>query len=125
MKKIEELASRCPFAENAKSKIITGVSKKEMKKHIKEWNDEFEVIVMIPNKTWFGFYNWCIKSMLWMSKKDLIAVPDSQNNFILLQRLSHLVEASDDLMKNTDYYEKLGQNDLNMVHYRKSLTGAE
>ena len=64
-----------------------------------------------------------MRSMRWMSRCDLTAVPDSKNGFILLQRLSHLVEASDELMENTDYYAKASKSDMRIVSYRKELAG--
>ena len=120
---IEELSQKCPFAKGARTKTIEKASKFDMLREIEEWDDSFDVIVIRPKWSWLGYYSWCMRSMRWMSKSDLTAVPDSKNGFILLQRLSHLVEASDELMENTDYYAKASKSDMRIVSYRKELAG--
>tara|TARA_R100000700_G_C3173463_1_gene147986 strand:- start:906 stop:1280 length:375 start_codon:yes stop_codon:yes gene_type:complete len=118
VKKVSELADKCPFAKDSKTKIVRGISKKDMLGLIHNWDGSYDVMVIIPKWSWFGFYNWCIDSMEWMSELDLTAVPDAQNKIILLQKLSELVEASDYLLENTDYYN---ESDLDFVRYRKEL----
>ena len=120
---IEELAERCPYAQGARTKTIERASKSDMLREIEDWDDSFDVVVLRPKWSWFGYHSWCISSMGWMSDSDLTAVPDSKNGFILLQRLSHLVEASDDLMENSDYYAKASKSDMRIVRYRKELAG--
>ena len=123
MGSIEELSERCPYAKGARTKTIERASKSDILREIEEWDDSFDVIVLRPKWSWLGYYSWCMRSMGWMSESDLTAVPDSKNGFILLQRLSHLVEASDELMESTDYYTKASKSDMRIVRYRKELAG--
>tara|TARA_R100000963_G_scaffold30616_1_gene21888 strand:- start:55 stop:435 length:381 start_codon:yes stop_codon:yes gene_type:complete len=118
---IQTLIDRCPYAKGAKTKTIENASKVDMLREVYSWDDSFDVIVFLPKWSWFNYYSWCMRSMRWMSKIDMTVVPDSKNGFILLQRLSHLVEASDELMNTTDYYAKASKSDMRAVMYRKKL----
>ena len=55
------------------------------------------------------------------SKKDLIAIPNGKDKYILIQRLKELVLASDKLEEETDYYKNYSKQQYKHVQRRREL----
>jgi len=123
---IEWMSEGCPFSTSALNKgLIGGPFKATGKTVISKamtWNDEYEVIILKPIFLWKNFYSWCIKKEKFFSEFDLIAIPNEQKQFILLQRLSTLVKAGEELMK-TGYYEKYTEQQMKDYKRRIELNG--
>ena len=121
MSEVLELAGNCPYAEASKHIIIKRATKTVVSTYIEFWDDTFDVVVFKPSMMWLGFYEYCMRLMPSLAKLDLILIPNAQERFILLQRLSHLLDASNHLMKTTNYYDKLSDDELTMLEYRRTL----
>ena len=114
--------NKCPFSKSAydRGKVleVTG-NKKDLLNYIKNWSDEYEVIVFKP-RLFFFFYSYCLRIEKRLSKLDLIAIPNAKEKYILIQRLNELVEASNELLK-TDYYDNYTRSQMKHVKRRRSL----
>lgn len=123
---IEWFAEGCPFASDILNNgLVSNPKKANAKTIISEamrWNDEYEVMIFKPIFLWKNFYSWCIKKEEFFSEFDLIAIPNEQKQFILLQRLSTLVKAGEELMK-TGYYEKYTEEQMKDYKRRSELYG--
>ena len=113
--------SNCPFAQEAiergKVAIVRG-NKTDIIRHVISWDDSLEVLVIIPS--WKNYYHWCIANEERFARDNLIAIPNQKEGYILLQRLTDLVEASDNLMK-TGYYDNFTSEQFSHVLRRKEL----
>ena len=109
-------SSNCPFAEiafkNNEVKIIHG-GPKEIIQKVNNWDDKIKVVVVIPVFGWFRWFSWCLDMEKTFSKKDLIAIPNGKDKYILIQRLKELVLASDKLEEETDYYKIIVNSNIN------------
>ena len=123
---IEWMAEGCPFAANSLKDGLIGGPKKATAKTILAaaitWNDEYEVIIFKPLFIWKSFYRWCIEKEKFLSELDLIAIPNEPKQFILLQRLSTLVKAGEELMSK-GYYEKYTEKQMEDYERRRKLNG--
>lgn len=121
MSEVLELAGDCPYAEGSKHIVIESATKTIVSTYIEFWDDTFDVVVFRPSIMWFGFYEYCMRLMPSLAKLDLTLIPNAKGRFILLQRLSHLLDASEHLMRTTNYYDRLSDDDFTMLEYRRGL----
>ena len=123
---IEWMSEGCPYSAAAlKGGLIGGPIKATAKTVIASaitWTDKYEVIIFRPIFLWRNFYSWCINKEEFFAEFDLIAIPNEQKQFILLQRLSTLVKAGEELMKN-GYYEKYTEEQMKDYERRRKLNG--
>ena len=117
--------SDCPFATETlaegRVRIVKG-NAITILKEVDDWNDQYEVIVIIP-KSWSGgnYYDWCLSMETELAKRDLIAIPNSKQGYILLQRLSDLVDASNSLLKS-GFYDDYTREQISHVIRRRGLS---
>ena len=115
---------KCPFSKKAfdegKVKVIKG-DPQVIITNVAMWDDSYEVIVIKPTLGWIRWYDWCLKMESQFSKDNLIAIPNARDGYILLQRLDHLISASDWLEENTDYYENYTKEMYEHVERRRRL----
>ena len=115
-------SSECPFAEETMAegrvKIVKGGFQALMRE-AKEWDDRFEVIVVIPDN-FKKYYQVCISIESELAKDDLIAIPNEKQHYILLQRLSDLVSASNSLI-HSGFYDSYTSEQIQHVLRRRRL----
>ena len=115
---------KCPFSKKAfdegKVKVIKG-DPQVIITNVAMWNDSYEVIVIKPAFGWVKWYDWCLKMESQFAKDNLIAIPNARDGYILLQRLDHLISASNWLEENTDYYENYTKEMYEHVERRRRL----
>ena len=115
-------SSECPFAEETMAegrvKIVKG-GFQDLMREAKEWNDRFEVIVVIPDN-FKKYYQVCISIESELAKDDLIAIPNEKQHYILLQRLSDLVSASHSLI-HSGFYDSYTSEQIQHVLRRRRL----
>ena len=114
--------SNCPFATetlaDGRAKIVEG-DYRTLKAEVDNWNDDYEVVVILP-KNWTTYYKWCLSMEEVYAIVDLIAIPNAKEGYILLQRLSDLVEASNSLMKS-GFYDDYTMEQISHVIRRRRL----
>ena len=128
MKFLEEIleeiveSSECPFAEETmaegRAKIVKG-GFQDLMREAEEWDDRFEVIVIIPSN-FKKYYQVCISIESELAKDDLIAIPNEKQHYILLQRLSDLVTASNSLI-HSGFYDSYTSEQIQHVLRRRRL----
>ena len=128
MKFLEEIleeiveSSECPFAEETMAegrvKIVKG-GFQDLMREVEEWDDRFEVIVIIPSN-FKKYYQVCISIESELAKDDLIAIPNEKQHYILLQRLSDLVTASNSLI-HSGFYDSYTSEQIEHVLRRRRL----
>ena len=115
-------SSECPFAEETMAegrvKIVKG-GFQDLMREAKEWDDRFEVIVVIPDN-FKKYYQVCISIESELAKDDLIAIPNEKQHYILLQRLSDLVSASNSLI-HSGFYDSYTSEQIQHVLRRRRL----
>ena len=115
-------SSECPFAEETMAegrvKIVKG-GFQDLMREAKEWDDRFEVIVVIPDN-FKKYYQVCISIESELAKDDLIAIPNEKQHYILLQRLSDLVSASNSLIHSV-FYDSYTSEQIQHVLRRRRL----
>ena len=115
-------SSECPFAEETMAegrvKIVKG-GFQDLMREAKEWDDRFEVIVVIPDN-FKKYYQVCISIESELAKDDLIAIPNEKQHYILLQRLSDLVSASTSLI-HSGFYDSYTSEQIQHVLRRRRL----
>ena len=115
-------SSECPFAEETMAegrvKIVKG-GFQDLMREAKEWDDRFEVIVVIPDN-FKKYYQVCISIESELAKDDLIAIPNEKQHYILLQRLSDLVSASNSLI-HSGFYDSYTSEQIKNVLRRRRL----
>ena len=115
-------SSECPFAEETMAegrvKIVKG-GFQDLMREAKEWDDRFEVIVVIPDN-FKKYYQVCISIESELAKDDLIAIPNEKQHYILLQRLSDLVSASNSLI-HSGFYDSSTSEQIQHVLRRRRL----
>ena len=115
-------SSECPFAEETMAegrvKIVKG-GFQDLMREAKEWDDRFEVIVVIPDN-FKKYYQVCISIESELAKDDLIAIPNEKQHYILLQRLSDLVSASHSLI-HSGFYDSYTSEQIQHVLRRRRL----
>ena len=115
-------SSECPFAEETMAegrvKIVKG-GFQDLMREAKEWDARFEVIVVIPDN-FKKYYQVCISIESELAKDDLIAIPNEKQHYILLQRLSELVSASNSLI-NSGFYDSYTSEQIQHVLRRRRL----
>jgi len=126
MNKLKELVSECPFGiEALNNNLIKGPIKGNSKTvihEVKNWSDEFEVVIITPTFYWKNYYNWCIENEAHLATNDLIAIPNEKRKYILLQRLSILNATSKELQKS-DYYKNYTKEQWQHIERREKLNG--
>ena len=114
--------SDCPFATetlaDGRVKIVEG-NYHTLMTEADNWNDQYEVIVILP-KEWTTYYNWCLSMEEVFAKDDLIAIPNAKEGYVLLQRLSDLVTASNSLLKG-GFYDDYSMEQIAHVIRRRRL----
>ena len=115
-------SSECPFAEETMAegrvKIVKG-GFQDLMREAKEWDDRFEVIVVIPDN-FKKYYQVCISIESELAKDDLIAIPNEKQHYILLQRLSDLVSASNSLI-HSGFYDSYTSEQIQHVLRRRRV----
>ena len=115
-------SSECPFAEETMAegrvKIVKG-GFQDLMREAKEWDDRFEVIVVIPDN-FKKYYQVCISIESELAKDDLIAIPNEKQHYILLQRLSDLVSASNSQI-HSGFYDSYTSEQIQHVLRRRRL----
>ena len=115
-------SSECPFAEETMAegrvKIVKG-GFQDLMREAKEWDDRFEVIVVIPDN-FKKYYQVCISIESELAKDDLIAIPNEKQHYILLQRLSDLVSASNSLI-HSGFFDSYTSEQIQHVLRRRRL----
>ena len=118
------MKNSCPFSkaayENDRVLEVVG-GKKDLQRFVDNWDDKYQVIVLKPKFSFFGWYSYCIKMERCFSKSDLIAIPNAKDKYILIQRLQELVNASNYLLENTDYYLNCNKSQMADLERRRSL----
>ena len=113
--------SNCPFATetlaDGGAKIVEG-DYRTLKAEVDNWNDEYEVVVILP-KNWTTYYKWCLSMEEVYAIVDLIAIPNSKEGYVLLQRLSDLVDASNSLMKSGFYDDYTMEQIAHVIRRRR------
>ena len=113
----------CPFAEDAweddRVRVMDG-GKRATILQLNMWDDSVDVVVVTPVE-WVGWYDWCLLSESHWAEYDLIAIPNARDGYILLQRLSTLVEASEGLMAS-GYYDDYTKEQFDHVMRRRGLS---
>ncbi len=113
--------SNCPFATetlaDGRAKIIEG-NYNTLMTEVDNWNDEYEVIVILP-KNWTTYYKWCLSMEEVFAKDDLIAIPNAKEGYVLLQRLSDLVDASNSLMRSGFYDDYTMEQIAHVIRRRR------
>jgi len=114
--------SDCPFAietlADGRVKIVEG-NYHTLMTEADNWNDQYEVIVILP-KEWTTYYKWCLSMEEVFAKDDLIAIPNAKEGYVLLQRLSDLVAASNSLL-NGGFYDDYSMEQIAHVIRRRRL----
>lgn len=114
--------SDCPFATetlaDGRVKIVEG-NYHTLMTEADNWNDQYEVIVILP-KEWTTYYKWCLSMEEVFAKDDLIAIPNAKEGYVLLQRLSDLVAASNSLL-NGGFYDDYSMEQIAHVIRRRRL----
>lgn len=114
--------SDCPFATetlaDGRVKIVEG-NYHTLMTEADNWNDQYEVIVILP-KEWTTYYKWCLSMEEVFAKDDLIAIPNAKEGYVLLQRLSDLVAASNSLLKG-GFYDDYSMEQIAHVIRRRRL----
>ena len=114
--------SNCPFATetlaDGRAKIVEG-NYHTLMAEVDNWNDQYEVIVILP-KNWTTYYKWCLSMEEVFAKDDLIAIPNAKQGYVLLQRLSDLVEASNSLLRS-GFYDDYTMEQISHVIRRRRL----
>ncbi len=114
--------SDCPFATetlaDGRVKIVEG-NYHTLMTEADNWNDQYEVIVILP-KEWTTYYKWCLSMEEVFAKDDLIAIPNAKEGYVLLQRLSDLVTASNSLLKG-GFYDDYSMEQIAHVIRRRRL----
>ena len=114
--------SDCPFATetlaDGRVKIVEG-NYHTLMTEADNWNDQYEVIVILP-KAWTTYYKWCLSMEEVFAKDDLIAIPNAKEGYVLLQRLSDLVTASNSLFKG-GFYDDYSMEQIAHVIRRRRL----
>lgn len=114
--------SDCPFATETlaggRAKIVEG-NYFTLMDEVEAWDDAYEVIVILP-KNWTTYYKWCISMEEVLARKDLIAIPNAKEGYVLLQRLSDLVDASNSLLRS-GFYDDYTKEQISHVIRRRRL----
>lgn len=114
--------SDCPFATetlaDGRVKIVEG-NYHTLMTEADNWNDQYEVIVILPEE-WTTYYKWCLSMEEVFAKDDLIAIPNAKEGYVLLQRLSDLVTASNSLLKG-GFYDDYSMEQIAHVIRRRRL----
>ena len=103
---------------DGRGKIVKG-GFQDLMREAKEWDDRFEVIVVIPDN-FKKYYQVCISIESELAKDDLIAIPNEKQHYILLQRLSDLVSASNSLI-HSGFYDSYTSEQIQHVLRRRRL----
>jgi hypothetical protein len=114
--------SDCPFAEetmaDGRVKIVEG-DRQTLMQEVAMWDDRYEVIVLIPVR-FRKYYDWCIALEPELAQVDLIAIANQKQGYILLQRLSDLVNASNTLV-SSGFYDAYTSEQISHVLRRRRL----
>jgi len=115
----------CPYAKESirKGKVLGPIkgNQKVILSFINNWNDEYDVIVIQPHLWWDNFGEWCVINEPKFAKLDLTAIANVEKGFILIQKLSELVETGEILRKTTNYYDNYTLADWYQYHERIKL----
>ena len=118
------MINSCPFSkaayENDRVLEVVG-GKKDLQRFVDNWDNTYQVIVFKPKFSFFGWFSYCIKMERCFSKSDLIAIPNGKEKYILIQRLQELVNASNYLLENTDYYSNCNKSQMDDLERRRDL----
>ena len=124
--RLESWAGECPFGTIALDREeVKGPIKGNSKTVLHEidlWDNKHEVVVIIPAFYWTNYYQWCLDNEVHFASVDLIAIPNQEKGYILLQKLSKLNEVSKKLQE-TDYYDNYTEKQWEHIRRREELNG--
>lgn len=120
-----DIAGECPFAHDSmeKGRILGPIkgNEKVVISMIEKWDDSYDVIIVQPHLWWFDYPQWIEQNEIKNAQKDIILIADANKGFILIQKLSELVETADKLMSQ-NYYKDHSKAKIDEYYHRIALT---